>query len=91
MVVTTTPHRLTHVEIARTLGLSVSAVSRMRRGERATSVPIMRAISREYDLPLDRLVDAWVDLAEGDPQPWTDLLEAAWGPVSDWTIRAEKE
>lgn len=64
----------TNTEIAEKLGLAHSTVSRMRTGERVGSVRTLRRLSREFDLPLDRVMSSAGAALEGDKKEWVELM-----------------
>lgn len=64
----------TNTEIAAKLGLAHSTVSRMRTGERVGSVRTLRRLSREFDIPLERVMSAAGQALEGDKRDWTRLM-----------------
>lgn len=46
------PDAATHPEVGKRIGLTYSAVSRIRSGDRYPSLAVMRAIEREYAWPV---------------------------------------
>lgn len=54
----TTRHAPTNRELGAKIGVSPSMASRLRNGKRRPSLATVRRISRELDIPLERLVTA---------------------------------
>lgn len=77
-----TKTRLTNQEVAERLDLAHSTVSRIRRGDRATSVEVIHRISQEFGVPTDELVAAASSAHRGDKYPWIRLMEKTFGPVA---------
>lgn len=67
--------RLSNVEVATTLGLSQSTVSRMRAGHRLASLGVLQAISEHYDVDSSVLVAAASKAEAGDRTEWIVLLD----------------
>jgi len=65
----------TNTEIGARLGLAHSTVSRMRTGERVGSIRTLQRISREYNLPLEEVVDAANKALEGNNADWVRLMD----------------
>lgn len=65
----------TNTEIAAKLGLAHSTVSRMRTGARVGSVRTIRRISKEYGIPIEKVMAA-ADKAlnDGDPGDWIKII-----------------
>ena len=64
----------TNTEIAGRLGLAHSTVSRMRTGERVGSVRTLRRISKEFEIPLERVMSSAGEALDGDPANWVKLM-----------------
>jgi transcriptional regulator with XRE-family HTH domain len=73
----------TNTEVAEKLGLALSTVSRMRTGERVGSVRTLRRLSREFDLPLDRVMSAAGSALEGDKGDWVKLMAEVAGDAPE--------
>lgn len=54
----------TNDELGTRLGISHAMASRLRNGKRKPSVKVMRAISREFGVPIETLADAHAEGAE---------------------------
>ena len=57
------------------LGMSVSGVSRMRRGERLGSASTLVRISQEFGVDLGTLTSAAAAASDGDPAEWIELMD----------------
>lgn len=64
----------TNTEIAGRLGLAHSTVSRMRTGERVGSVRTLRRISKEFGIPLERVMSSAGEALDGDSTNWVKLM-----------------
>lgn len=69
--------QLSNERVADTLGLSSSAVSRMRRGERIASPRVMLRISEAYGVTVEALTRAAAAASEGDREQWIALMSSA--------------
>lgn len=69
--------QLSNEAVSERLGLTHSAVSRMRRGERIASPRVMVQISSEFGVRLEDLVRAAATASEGDKDPWIALMASA--------------
>lgn len=67
--------RLSNSEVAATLGLDHSTVSRMRVGARIASIDTLQRIVREYHADPEALLSAAARGVEGDVKDWVELLE----------------
>jgi transcriptional regulator with XRE-family HTH domain len=64
--------RMTNQEVADRIGLTHTAVSRIRSGQRRASVAVIRRIVSEFGADADRLLEA----AEAqDPTQWIKYLD----------------
>jgi transcriptional regulator with XRE-family HTH domain len=74
--------RQTHSEVGAVLGMSPSAVSRLRRGLSGTSPLVLKRMSVLYEIPMAALLDAYYDMRQGRAEAWVDLLAGtAMGPT----------
>ena len=71
-------HRISNRELGERIGVSPSMASRLRNGRRGPSVPVLYAISEEFDLPLSRLVAARVEGPEAFGAVLQRRLEDGW-------------
>lgn len=69
--------RLSNVEIADTLNLSQSTVSRMRTGERIASIETLQAICEHYGVEPATLMAAASKAGQGDVTEWVEILSHA--------------
>lgn len=67
--------RLGNAEVARTLGMSHSSVSRMRTGERVASPTTLQQLVTEYSGDPEVLVRAAAKAAAGDTAEWVEYLD----------------
>lgn len=65
---------MSNVEIADTLNLSQSTVSRMRSGSRVASAETLQAIVDNYNVNASVLLTAATKASQGDPREWVELL-----------------
>lgn len=66
---------MSNAEVATRLGMSVSGVSRMRRGYRVGSAATLVRISREFGVDLGSLTEAAAAASDGDPAEWIELMD----------------
>jgi transcriptional regulator with XRE-family HTH domain len=78
-----TMSQLTNDAVAERLGLSHSAVSRMRRGERIASPRTAVRIAEEFGVSLDELTRASALASSGEREPWVELLFRAFEVPGD--------
>lgn len=67
--------RLGNSEVARTLDMSHSSVSRMRTGTRIGSADTLQALVEHYGADPADLLEAAALAAHGDTKAWVELLD----------------
>lgn len=67
--------RLTNIEVANTLGLSQSMVSRMRTGYRGVSLETLESIAKAYNVDRGELLTALSKAKAGNKFAWIDFLD----------------
>lgn len=70
----------TNADLGKVLGLTHSAVSRMRSGERIGSIETLSRLAAAARVPLEDVVVASRAARAGDLTDWTRILDAACSP-----------
>lgn len=73
----------TNEDIGRELGLSHSAVSRMRAGTRTGSLDTLIKIAEVTAFSLEDVVTAAIAARRGDKSRWTEIMDALCGDKID--------
>lgn len=65
----------TNADVAERLGVSHSAVSRMRTGKRVGSPEVLERISTEFHIPSAEILTAAVEARAGKLDKWVKIME----------------
>lgn len=70
---------MTNAQVAERLGLNHSTVSRIRKGERIGSLSTLRRIAEQFEIPIEKVLDAAQKAHAGDKRDWIKLVNDAFG------------